>query len=144
MAGECDINLIERERQCLEHRATGATYEQIASAVGYASASGAYAALSRALKRTLIEPASQVRQIEINRLDAMHAALWPTVESPASDQLLLKAIPLLLKIAERRARLLGLDAPTELRQQIVEPVDHEREQRIRQVLADALDEKRRT
>src|SRR5262249_7331072 len=54
-----------------------------------------------------LHAAGQVRALELSRLDELHRALWPL--GLRGD---LQAIDRLLKIAERRARLLGLDAPT--------------------------------
>lgn len=51
--------------------------------------------------------ADELRADEISRLDGMLAKLWPKV-AKKSD---LAAMDRVLKIGERRARLLGLDAP---------------------------------
>jgi hypothetical protein len=48
-----------------------------------------------------------VRELELTRLDAMLLPLWRRVQ--AGEE---KAIDRALRIMERRARLLGLDAPT--------------------------------
>jgi hypothetical protein len=105
-----DPDLIEKERQVVELRRAGATYEECARAVGYATPQGAYLAYHRALKRTLLDAgADEARQVEIDRLDRLQRAAWPKAlqgEVPAINSV--------LKIMERRSRLLGLDAPTRI------------------------------
>jgi hypothetical protein len=97
----------ERKLQALELRKAGATFQQIADQLGYRSASGAFNAVKAALKATLREPADELRELELTRLDAMLLPLWRRVQS--GDE---KAVDRVLRIMERRARLLGLDAPT--------------------------------
>jgi hypothetical protein len=96
-----------RQLQALELRKAGATYQAIAEQLGYAHAKGAYKAVASALKLTLREPADGLRELEVARLDAMLLALWRRVQS--GDE---KAVDRALRIMERRARLLGLDAPS--------------------------------
>jgi uncharacterized protein YicC (UPF0701 family) len=105
--------VIDKERRVLELRRSGITFDVIAEEVGYASASGAYNAFVRSLKRTLQVPADEVRQIEIDRLDKLQQAMWPQAMEghPA-------AIDRIIRIMERRAKLLGLDAPTKLQQEV--------------------------
>ncbi len=100
------ILAVEKQRQALQMRKSGETYADIATELGYKGASGAHAAVRTALKKTLQEPAEELRMLERERLDAMLQALWPKVE--AGD---VKAIEAALKVEERRAKLLGLDAP---------------------------------
>lgn len=102
------ISAVEKQLRALELRKSGAAYATIAEVLGYRSPSGAHAAVKSALKKTLQEPADELRQLELARLDAMLAALWP--KANAGD---VKAVHGVLKVLERRAKLLGLDAPTE-------------------------------
>lgn len=99
--------LVEKERQVLELRRAGATYDECARAVGYATPQGAYLAYQRALKRTLVEAGTEeARQTELDRLDRLQRAVWPKAMN--GD---LQAINSVLRIFDRRARYLGLDAP---------------------------------
>lgn len=59
-----------------------------------------------ALRARMQEPAEDVRRMEIERLDRMLNAMWEKIDE--GDE---KAITAGLKVMERRARLLGLDAP---------------------------------
>jgi hypothetical protein len=58
------------------------------------------------------ESAEEERNLELGRLDDLHKALWKTIfEGTPEPELKIKAIIAMLKVMERRARLLGLDAP---------------------------------
>jgi hypothetical protein len=102
-----DPNVIDKERRVLELRRAGVTYDQIAQEVGYSNASGAYHAFTRALKRTLNNAGSEeLRELEVDRLDRLQRFAWAQ-----AAQGNLRAIETILRIMQRRARLLGLDAP---------------------------------
>ena len=98
--------IIQKERDCLLMRQQGFTFEEIAHKLAYKGESGAREAFRRALVRTLQEPASEVRELELSRLDALMTVAWDKAMS--GD---LKAIDRVLKIQDRRARYLGIDAP---------------------------------
>ena len=98
--------LAEKERLALEFRKAGFDYPTIAQKLGYANHTGALKAVQRALKRTLREPAADVRALEVSRLDDMHAGLWDRAKRGDTF-----SVDRVLKIQERRAQLLGLDAP---------------------------------
>lgn len=99
--------LIDKERRVVELRRAGATFDEIANATGYATAQGAYLAYHRALKRTLVDAGTEdIRQLELDRLDKMQKAIWAKVMQGDTA-----AIHTALKILDRRARYLGLDAP---------------------------------
>lgn len=100
------ITVAEKQRQALILRRGGATFEQIAERLGYASRKGAHKAVSTALRRLVQEPAEELRALELDRLDALHRAVWPA--AMAGD---VKAVDRALKIMARRVRLLGLDLP---------------------------------
>jgi hypothetical protein len=96
----------DRQLQALALRKDGRDYRYIANQLEYAGPSGAYQAVMTALKETLREPAEEVRALELDRLDCMLAAIWP--QALSGD---LKAIDSTLRLMDRRARFLGLDAP---------------------------------
>jgi hypothetical protein len=103
-------------QQAIKLRMAGATTEQIAEQLGYANASGAYKAIMRELEATVqlqSEGTESVRQLELKRLDQMLFPIWPQVL--AGDQ---GAISTALRIQERRASLLGLDAPKQIEARI--------------------------
>ncbi len=66
----------------------------------------AFTDVRRALRETLQEPADAVRSMELARLDALLRAVWRRATGGH-----LEAIASALRIMERRAVMLGLDAP---------------------------------
>lgn len=106
MASERRIAAAERHRQALDLRKAGASYRAIAAKLGYDSPSSVHKAVAAALRRITEEPAAEVRTLELERLDALTIALWPQAAKGH-----LGAVDRLLRVMERRAKLLGLDAP---------------------------------
>jgi hypothetical protein len=99
--------IIERERRVIELRRAGATFDEIARQVGYTAPGTAYDAYKRALDRTLqMAGSEECRSQELDRLDRLQVAVWPS--AMRGDE---KAVANVLRIMDRRARLLGLDAP---------------------------------
>lgn len=105
--------LIDKEHKVLELRRAGLTWQRIAEQVGYADHTGAYAAYKRAMKRTLQEPADELRQSEIDRLDRLQLAIWPRAMNGDNS-----SVVTILRIMERRAKLLGLDMPVKIAQEV--------------------------
>lgn len=104
------INAAEKQRRALDLRKTGATYEQIADALGYAGPSSAAKAIKTAIARITREAAEDVRTLEVERLDSMLRYQWPAVTKGH-----VRSTEVALRIMERRAALLGLDAPKDTR-----------------------------
>ncbi len=96
----------EHEAVALELRKAGATYDEIARRLGYSNRSAARRLVVRALDRTVSEPANELRTLECARLDALLQALWPKAMEGNP-----RSVEVALQVMERRARLLGLDAP---------------------------------
>lgn len=145
----------ERVAEALRLRKLGYDYDDIAAKVGYADRSGAWRAVDRAMSRTVRETTTQVRQLELERLDMLLVRAFevlhkdhphvsggraaqqevyatdegghvlfevddeghrqPVVEryEPLfDDRPKLDAIKTIVKLMERRAKYLGLDAPS--------------------------------
>ena len=122
----------DRDSEALDLKRSGLNYRQIAESLD-CSPSTAYEAVQRALASTRQEPADALRRLEAERLDRMTVILEEIITrrmiaadvlsnlpqadddggkaSEASDELLLKTVDRYLRIQERRAKLLGLDAP---------------------------------
>ena len=96
----------ERRLIALELRKAGATYQKIAEHLGVPLTTAAYYVTS-AMRALVAEPARELRDLEVARLDDMLLSVWPQVRQGN-----LGAIDRVLRIMERRAKLLGLDAPT--------------------------------
>jgi hypothetical protein len=97
----------ERVRQAVEFRKAGASFRAIGQSLGI-SAMQAHRDVVGALKQTLTETAESVnelRQLELARCDELLLFLWPSCRKGSVE-----AVKAAVKIGERRARLLGLDA----------------------------------
>jgi hypothetical protein len=95
-----------KDKEALELRKAGATYQQIADKLGI-SLSGAGVCVSRAmdaLRLEVKEAAEQVLELELDRLDSMLLGLWDKARRGDTA-----AIDRVLKIQDRRAKYLGLD-----------------------------------
>ena len=105
---------LEKERRVLEFRRGGLTFDLIAERLGYASASGAHKAYLSACNRIVYEDVVEVRKSEMDRLDIAQAAIWGDLTDTQNVDANTRArlVLALIKIMERRARLLGLDMPT--------------------------------
>src|SRR5262249_5396385 len=99
------IDAALRQTEALRLRQAGNTFAQIAEMLGYSDPSGARNAVMAALRENVTEPNAEMRALELARLDALHAALWS--EALAGD---LPTVDRILKLMERRAKILGLDA----------------------------------
>lgn len=96
--------LINREQQVLQLRRQGYTWNQISHQVGYRSPSGSRDAYMRAMQRILVEDVESLRALEYDRLEHLHQAHW---ENAIQGDI--RATEIILKISERRCKLLALD-----------------------------------
>jgi hypothetical protein len=102
---------LERQAKALELRRMGKGYSEISAALGL-SRSHAHRLVQAGLaeaKEQVFASAADLRAEELSRLDAMLSGLWPLARKGA-----LGAVDRVLKVMERRAKLLGLDAPLRL------------------------------
>lgn len=93
-----------RRTRVVELVANGANYDEAAQEVGYANRSGAYKAYWKAMGDREAEAVDTHRALELDRLDALQTAVWD--RAVAGD---IKAIDIVLKVMDRRIRLLGLE-----------------------------------
>lgn len=96
----------ERAAQAMQLRMEGLTFARIAEEAGYKSPQAAHDAVKRALDATIREPATELIKLELERLDVLWGIQY--LNAQAGDVQSLNAC---MKLMERRARLLGLDAP---------------------------------
>lgn len=95
-----------RSKQALELRMAGVNFDQIANKLGYSNRSGAYQAVMAALRRLPAPEVEEYRKLNIERLNKARMANWPNVTGGEH-----KAIEIEIKIQQREAAYLGLDAP---------------------------------
>lgn len=105
--------LVDKEVRVLELRRVGLTWQRIAEEVGYADHTGAYAAYKRAIKRTMQQPADELRAQELDRIDRLQVAIWPNAMKGDT-----RAILTIVRLMERRAKLTGLDMPIKIEQDV--------------------------
>lgn len=110
---------IDKEKRVLELKRSGATWDAIAEVVGYANGSGAFKAYKRAMVRTLQQPADELRDAEVDRLDRLQRAYWFEAIGDRDNPPQHKSAELILKIINIRADLLGLKAPTKIQAEVV-------------------------
>jgi hypothetical protein len=113
-AEEKAAELEAKEAKVLELRRAGFTFQRIAEEVGYATPSGAQRALERIMKRNVPQAPEEFRWQELDRLDRMQVALWP--RAMKGDD---RAIGTIVRLMERRARLVGIDAPQRIQAEVV-------------------------
>lgn len=123
------VRAAQRREQAFHLRLAGATYSAIGAALGI-SKQAAHSLVLETLDETRIKTAeavAQVRELEVARIDAIVAKLWAQRGDPRTADTILRAI-------DRRARLLGLDAPTKVEADVVSNLgpmtDDERAARI--------------
>jgi hypothetical protein len=130
------VDSAERDREAARMRTQGHPYREIADTLGYADEAGAHRAVAKILKETVQEAADELRKVEVERLDALLQVAWDVMmrehvavsggkvvtvaddegnEVPLRDDgPTLAALDRVIKIADRRAALLGLDAPQKI------------------------------
>ena len=117
MAGKknTDVELLNRENLIVYMRhKEGKTLETIARELGYANASGVQKAYKRAVKRIEHPDREDYFQAHIERLDA----LIETYTLPAANGNL-RSADFLLRVMNQQADLLGLKAPTQIQQEVI-------------------------
>ena len=100
---------VARCQKALDLRISGARYRQIGAALGV-SHNQAHRDVTEALDELAQAnqaKAGQLRDIELERCEKLTIALWAKVKDGDAQ-----AITAAVRVMERRARLLGLDAPT--------------------------------
>jgi hypothetical protein len=101
-----EIQTLKRDSRVYELRIQGLTFDAIANEVGFSGPSGAWQAYQRIRQEVIFESIDDARQLELMRLDDLQVAVW---ERAINGEL--PAAHCVLKIMDRRAKLLGLDKP---------------------------------
>jgi orotate phosphoribosyltransferase-like protein len=96
-----------RKARCVELATKGVPYDQIASEVGYANRGTAWRVVNKALTERVDSAVDEYRQMELARLDALQESLWSTAMEGN-----VRSVDAILRIIDRRIRLLGLDQVT--------------------------------
>ena len=94
-----------RQARAVELALEGRSYDDIAHAVGLANRGSAWRTVQKALHNRVVAGVDELREMEVDRLDKLQATVWPQVEAGN-----VKAIDAVMKIIDRRCRILGLYA----------------------------------
>jgi hypothetical protein len=130
----------EKRRAALLARQKGYSWDEVARVVGYAGRGAAHQAAMQALKDIPKEAAEEVLRLELERLDELQLALRLKLDEKPSTFL----VDSILRVMERRSKLLGLDAPIAIRTEVVtvDAVDAEI-QRLEAEVADRAERAKR-
>ena len=93
-----------RKARCVELALAGHSYEEIALEVGYQNRGTAWRAVQESLNSRIAEAVEEYRELELARLDALQAAHWPQAVAGS-----VRSADLVLRVIDRRIKLLGLD-----------------------------------
>jgi len=111
--------MVERDLKIIALRNTGATWEAIGQALGYANASGAYKAYQRLQARRVHPKIDEHREIELSFLDSLLHQLFFNEEGKPKAKLSLREMDRALAIHDRKAKILGLNAPEKLQTEVI-------------------------
>ena len=105
--------LVEKETTIIELRHEGYVWREIATMVDM-SIAGVVKAYKRALMRHPVAAIEEHRELELDRLDNLQRTYWqPAVAGN------LRAADFVLRVIDKRAKLLGLDAPLKVQAEVV-------------------------
>lgn len=105
--------LVEKETTIIELRHEGYVWREIATMVDM-SIAGVIKAYKRALTRHPVAAIEEHRELELDRLDNLQRTYWqPAVNGN------LRAADFVLRVIDKRAKLLGLDAPLKVQAEVV-------------------------
>lgn len=93
-----------RKARCVQLALAGHSYDEIALEVGFANRGTAWRVVQDALNSRITEAVTEYRELELARLDALQAAHWPQAVAGS-----VRSADLVLRIIDRRTKLLGLD-----------------------------------
>lgn len=121
-----------RRAELVDMRIKGHTFQAIADELDYPDRTAAWKDWQRALALARTESdmtLAEARTFELARLDAVDRLAWVQAENGE-----LKALEVLLKVSDRRAKMLGLDQPVQhtVSFEAVEAAIAEYEQQLRE------------
>src|SRR5438552_1026527 len=103
-----DVNAVSRVHLALQLSAQHLSWDEIAQRAGYGSRGAAHHAVMRELERVVARDVNELRTQDLHMLNVMHSEVWQLFMDKKNKGRLF-AVDRLLSIAERRAKLMGLD-----------------------------------
>jgi hypothetical protein len=105
------ISAAERQKQAIELRLAGCTFEDIAQALGYSGKGAAFKAVTKGLEKSLQEPADNLRKLQRRRLERILRSWFPlAIRSNHEGGPHEAAADKCLKILHQMAALEGLNS----------------------------------
>lgn len=114
MASLPEPEQLDKENRVMELRRLGLTWQEIADNVGYATHVGAWKAYKRVMERYQKEPREDLQNMEVERLNRIMATFMQKAIVEENE----KAAIIALRAIELRSKLLGLNEPTKIQQEI--------------------------
>lgn len=133
-----------KDMEALRLRTTGWSMEAIADHMSFSSVNAVAQALRRAVSVMARFAGNEQRLLELQKLDEAEAEVWkvlkmvhwsyssrgdiiygPDGEPMKDGRIILEAVDRLMRIAERRAKLMGLDAPMRAEILTIDSIDEE-------------------
>lgn len=105
--GKLRLGVSARRREAVRMRIEGRTFKQISIAlkVNYRTGQRYVEEGLELLKQETVQDAEKIRVLELNRIDAMHFAMWPrAIDGAAKLDDLMRSQRQILLLMERRAR----------------------------------------
>lgn len=99
-----ELDQAEKRSRVVDLAKTGMSYRKIAAEVGYASPQSVANRIAEwaAETKPSAEATEELRKLQCEQIDALFEALWPRRDEDA-------AVDRLVKLMDRKARLMGLD-----------------------------------
>jgi hypothetical protein len=94
-----------KRTRAVELALEGRSYDEIARSVGYTNRGSAHRAVFKALAEREVTAVDELRQLELDRLERLHATYWHWPKATEGD---VAAAHMVLKVIDRQIRLLGL------------------------------------
>lgn len=107
-----DVNAATRAATAVQLRTQMLTYEEIAKRTGYSGPSACRKAIMREMDRIIVKDVDELRMTELHMLNVMHGKCWERFMDPKNPYSY-SEVERILKISERRAKLMGLDTPVD-------------------------------
>ena len=116
------IEAVDKQRQAVELRMAGRTWQEIADALGYADHSGAVRAVQDSLQKTLGVPSAEFRELTLERLTKILQVQWPSMLRGE-----VQAAKLCLQTIGDMRQLMGVDMPSKVEHSGPDgnPIQHE-------------------
>lgn len=103
------VEAVEKQRQAVELRLAGHTWQTIADTLGYSTHSSAIAAVDAALKRTLAPASDSFRALTLERLTKVIQVFWPMMVR--GDYAAARTV---MQATADIRKLMGLDSPIQV------------------------------